>query len=376
MAAGAGVERVTYSAPLAVSLHAQLVHANGKTRRVQRARSGALCDPDMDFMRSALITGAAGQDGILLAELLVREGYDVWTLVRAETARTAELRRRVPEARVLVGDVEDRESLRTVLSLSRPGEVYNLAALSSVGRSWELVDRVMAVNAMGAMNLLEEVRRFGREFGIEPRYYQASSSEMFGAAPESPQHEGTPFHPRSPYGVSKSAAHFLTINYRESYGMFACSGILYNHESPLREPHFVTRKISMGVAAIERGDATHIQLGTLDVARDWGYAPDYVRAMWLMLQHDEPADYIVATGQARTLSEFLSTAFACIGVTDWQPYIKVDDALRRPAEVGGLVGNAKKARRALGWEHSRSFEEMVSIMVEHDLERLTERRRP
>jgi GDPmannose 4,6-dehydratase len=317
-------------------------------------------------VRSVLITGAAGQDGILLAELLHHEGYDVWALVRPGSRGIAELTRRVPDVRLLLGDVQDRVCLREAIGAAQPAEIYNLAAISSVGRSWELVEQVMAVNAMGAMNVLEELRGFAVTSGGSPRFYQASSSEMFGLVAESPQREGTPFHPRSPYGVSKSAAHFLTVNYRESYGLFACSGILYNHESPLREPHFVTRKITQGVAAIERGLSDHIELGTLDVSRDWGYAPDYVRAMWLMLQQDEPDDYIVASGQQRTLEEFLATAFRCIGVDDWRPYIKVDDTLKRPAEVRGLVGDASKARSRLGWAPSVGFEEMISIMVEHD----------
>jgi GDPmannose 4,6-dehydratase len=316
-------------------------------------------------VKSALITGAAGQDGILLAELLLDEGYDVWALVRARCARVDELQRQAPGIHILTGDVEDRDSIRSALDASAAAEVYNLAAISSVGRSWELVDRVMAVNALGAMNVLEEVRQRCR-VGAATRFYQASSSEMFGLNEESPQNERTPFHPRSPYGVSKAAAHFLTINYRESYGLYACSGILYNHESPLREAHFVTRKITLGVAAIARGEAEQLELGSLDVTRDWGYAPDYVRAMWLMLQQDEPDDYVIATGQSRTLSDFLSAAFACIGVDEWKPYVRFNDALKRPAEVKGLVGDASKARTRLGWKPSVGFEEMISIMVEHD----------
>jgi GDPmannose 4,6-dehydratase len=236
---------------------------------------------------------------------------------------------------------------------ARPDEVYNLAALSSVARSWSQARDVMEVNALAVVDLLEAVRAQGAVDSREIRFYQASSSEMFGTPVVSPQTEETAFHPRSPYGVAKSAAHLLTLNYRESYGMFACSGILYNHESPLREPHFVTRKISKGVAAIAQGKADRLELGTLDVARDWGWAADYVRAMWLMLQHDEPGDYIVSSGQSHTLREFLSVAFSFVGIDDWEPYVVTDPALVRPAEVMGLVGDATKARKVLGWQPTR-----------------------
>jgi GDPmannose 4,6-dehydratase len=246
--------------------------------------------------------------------------------------------------------------------------VYNLAAFSSVARSWGQAREVMEVNSLAVVDLLEAVRAQNAASDQAIRFYQASSSEMFGTPAVSPQTEETAFHPRSPYGVAKSAAHLLTLNYRESYGMFACSGILYNHESPLREPHFVTRKITQGVAAIAKGEADHLELGTLDVARDWGWAPDYVRAMWLMLQHDEPGDYIVASGQSHTLREFLSVAFACVGIDDWSTYVVTDPALVRPAEVMGLVGDASKAQKVLGWQPTVPFEEIVEHMVRHDLE--------
>jgi GDPmannose 4,6-dehydratase len=317
--------------------------------------------------RRALVTGANGQDGILLAELLVAQGYQVWGLVRGDGARTDLLRSRAPEVHLLRGDLCDRDLLVRALAEVRPHEVYNLAAFSSVGRSWSHAREVMEVNSLAVVTLLDEIRRLQDEIGRPVRFYQASSSEMFGTPAVAPQTEETAFHPRSPYGVSKSAAHLLTMNYRESYGLFACSGILYNHESPLREPHFVTRKITLGVAAIAQGRMDRLRLGTLDVARDWGWAPDYVRAMWLMLQHDQPGDYIVASGRSRTLTEFLDAAFAHVGIDDWSSLVVSDDSLRRPAEVVGLVGDAGKARTVLGWEPTIPFEEIVARMVEHDL---------
>jgi GDPmannose 4,6-dehydratase len=317
--------------------------------------------------KSALITGAFGQDGILLAELLVQEGYQVWGLVSGDGPRADLLRRRAPGIILLRGDLRDGETIVGAMREARPDEVYNLAALSSVARSWSQARDVMEVNALAVVDLLEAVRAQGAVDSREIRFYQASSSEMFGTPVVSPQTEETAFHPRSPYGVAKSAAHLLTLNYRESYGMFACSGILYNHESPLREPHFVTRKISKGVAAIAQGKADRLELGTLDVARDWGWAADYVRAMWLMLQHDEPGDYIVSSGQSHTLREFLSVAFSFVGIDDWEPYVVTDPALVRPAEVMGLVGDATKARKVLGWQPTVPFEEIVERMVRHDL---------
>ena len=318
--------------------------------------------------KSAFITGAAGQDGVLLAELLTSAGYQVWGFVREGSSGLATLRERVPNVRIIVGDIRDRSCVAAALRTAQPDEVYNLAAFSSVGRSWALAQEVVEINTLAVVGLLDELRELRDANGREVRFYQASSSEMYGTAAYSPQTEETPFHPRSPYGVAKSAAHFLTVNYRESYGMFACSGILYNHESPLREPHFVTRKITMGVAAIASGRVDHIRLGSLDVSRDWGHAPDYVRAMWLMLQQEIPDDYIVASGRSRTLHEFLSAAFACIGVGDWSGYVVSDERHKRPAEVVGLVGDASKARSLLGWSPTVPFEEMVATMVEHDLQ--------
>ena len=318
--------------------------------------------------RTALLTGAAGQDGILLAELLAREGVAVWGLVRDGAEGIPLLQARVPTVKLLYGDVRDRDAVRSALRTAEPDQVYNLAAFSSVARSWAQAHDVMEINTLSVVALLDEIRAVRDATGRDVRFYQASSSEMFGSPAVSPQNEETTFHPRSPYGVSKSAAHFLTMNYRESYGLFACSGILYNHESPLRQTQFVTRKISSGVAAIAQGRAQTLELGTLDVSRDWGWAPDYVRAMWAMLQQDTPGDYVVATGESRTLRDFLTAAFSCIGVDDWSGYVVSDSNLRRPAEVIGLVGDASKARTVLGWEPTVPFDEIVARMVQHDLD--------
>lgn len=317
---------------------------------------------------TALITGAAGQDGILLAELLVEKGYSVWGLVRAESQQTAILRQRVPTIQLIHGDLRERKVLVEAIRKSAPDEVYNLAAFSSVARSWSHIHEVMETNTLAVVSLLEELRNRQETTGQRVRFYQASSSEMFGTPAVSPQTEETAFHPRSPYGVAKSAAHLLTTNYRESYDMFACSGILYNHESPLRQPHFVTRKITAGVAAIAQGRSIRLELGTLDISRDWGWAPDYVRAMWLMLQHDVPGDYVVASGRSWTLRDFLSAAFTCVGIDDWSGLVVSNASLMRPAEVIGLVGDPAKARTVLGWESTVQFEEIVMRMVQHDLE--------
>lgn len=317
-------------------------------------------------MTTALILGAAGQDGILLSRLLMEHGSRVVGLVRPGAAEDR-LRRLVPGVEVTIGDVTDSERLGEVLDQYLPEQIYNLAALSSVGRSWELVEDVMAVNTMSVVHLLEGVRRLQTQADGPVRFYQASSSEMFGLPVTSPQDENTNFHPRSPYAVAKLAAHHLTINYRESYGLFACSGILYNHESPLRKPHFVTRKITQAAAAISLGLTDRLTLATLDVARDWGHAADYVDAIWRITQHDQPGEYIVATGLSRTLREFLSTAFGAVGIKDWEPYVHCDPALRRPIEVSNLIGNPDKARRVLGWSPRHTFEDMVAEMVEADL---------
>jgi GDPmannose 4,6-dehydratase len=320
---------------------------------------------------TALVTGAGGQDGVLLCRLLVREGARAVGMVRSADG-AQRLAQFAPGTEVVQGDVTDRDRLAEVLGDTGAEQVYNLAAISSVGRSWQLVDDVMAVNTIGVVNLLEVIRRQVDDTGRPVRFYQASSSEMFGLPTVSPQDETTNFHPRSPYAVSKLAAHHLTINYRESYDLFACSGILYNHESPLREPHFVTRKITRAAAAIALGKQDELLLGNLDVRRDWGHAEDYVEAMWRMLQGDQPGDYIVATGRGRSLTDFIEAAFAAAGIADWRPYVRSDPALRRPVEVGDLVGDAAKARRVLGWTPRHTFEDLVAEMVETDLRLMRE----
>lgn len=322
--------------------------------------------------RTALITGAAGQDGILLAELLaIEHDYEVWAFVRTPSERTRLLQALVPGVRILYGDVRDKDAVVSAIDTSHPTDIYNLAAFSSVARSWDNVEEVMEVNFLGVVNLLEAIRSYRDRTSAQPKYYQASSSEMFGAPSEAPQTEKTALHPRSPYGVSKSAAHLLTINYRESYGMFSCSGILYNHESPLRGAHFVTAKVTRAAAAIALGMEERMTLGRIDVSRDWGYAPDYVRAMWLMMQQPEPGDYVVATGVTRTLEDFIATAFKRAGLDHWQRYVTHDEGLERPAEVANLVGDATKAREALGWAPSLGFEAMVGLLVDHQLRRLS-----
>lgn len=318
--------------------------------------------------RTALVTGVVGQDGILLSQLLLAQGYDVWGLSRAAPQRWGLLRSHAPDVIALEGDIRDTATVREALERAQPDEVYNLAAFSSVARSWDSAAEVMEVNALAVVGLLDAIRDARDSAGREIRFYQASSSEMFGSPGTAPQDETTSFHPRSPYGVSKTAAHHLTVNYRESYGLYACSGILYNHESALREPHFVTRKISLGVAAIAQGRADHIELGNLDVSRDWGSAHDFVRAMWLMLQQTTPDDYVIATGRSHTLGDFLTAAFSHIGITDWTPYVRSNEALVRPAEVTNLVGNPARARSVLGWSPTRTFTDVVASMVEHDLQ--------
>ncbi len=322
--------------------------------------------------RRALITGAAGQDGILLARLLCDAGYSVWAFVRSSSRRLSLLRRMVPEAQIISGDVADSTALGEAPKVVMPDEVYNLAGFSSVARSWDHATEAMTVNAQAVVSLLEFIRAHNHVAKTDVRFYQASSSEMFGRPQETPQNESTAFRPVSPYGVSKAAAHLLTMSYRVSHGMFACSGNLYNHESPRREPHFVTRKISMGVAAIATGRSTDLTLGNLDVERDWGYAPDYVRAMWMMLQADVADDYLTATGRSHSLREFLDVAFAVVGISDWSKLIRHDAGFVRPAEVADLVGDSSKARSVLGWSPTVGFAEIIERMVVHDIDLLKE----
>ncbi|HXF68632.1 MAG TPA: GDP-mannose 4,6-dehydratase [Thermoflexus sp.] len=314
--------------------------------------------------RRALITGITGQDGSYLAEFLLEKGYEVIGMVRRTSTVNFERIRHIQDRITLVqGDLLDQSSLIDILREYRPHEVYNLAAQSFVPTSFKQPVLTGEFTALGVTRLLEAIRL------VDPtiRFYQASSSEMFGKVKEVPQNENTPFHPRSPYGVAKVYAHWITVNYRESYGMFAVSGICFNHESPRRGLEFVTRKITYTAAKIKLGLAHELRLGNLEARRDWGYAPDYVRAMWLMLQQDEPEDYVIATGETHSVREFVELAFDYLGL-DWKKYVVVDPALYRPADVDLLVGDATKARTKLGWAPSVTFEQLVKIMVDADLE--------
>ncbi len=314
--------------------------------------------------RKALITGITGQDGSYLAELLLDKGYEVHGLVRRSSSFNTWRIDHVRDHLVLhYGDLVDQNSLVRTLGLVAPEEVYNLAAQSHVKVSFEMPEYTAGVTAVGVLRLLDAVR----ELGMTTRVYQAGSSEMFGLVQETPQNEKTPFYPRSPYGVSKVFAHWMAINYREGYGMPVSNGILFNHESPRRGENFVTRKITMGIAAIKKGKAKELRLGNLDAKRDWGYAKDYVEAMWLMLQQEKPDDYVVATGETHSVREFLEEAFACVGL-HWQDYVVVDPKYFRPSEVDFLLGDPTKARRVLGWQPKVGFKELVRIMVDADME--------
>jgi GDPmannose 4,6-dehydratase len=321
--------------------------------------------------RTALITGITGQDGSYLAELLLEKGYTVVGMVRRASTenfeRIAAVRSRVE---LRQADLLDQLSLIELLKETEPDEIYNLAAQSFVPTSWRQPVLTAEFDAVGVTRLLEAVRL------VLPaaRVYQASSSEMFGRVRETPQREATPFYPRSPYGVAKVYAHYITVNYRESYGLFACSGMLFNHESPRRGKEFVTRKVADGVARIKLGLASEIRLGNLTARRDWGFAGDYVEAMWRMLQQPEPDDYVIATGESHTVQELVEEAFRVVGL-DWRDHVREDPALYRPAEVQDLIGDASKARSKLGWTPRVSFRELVEMMVRADLERLGGERR-
>jgi GDPmannose 4,6-dehydratase len=316
--------------------------------------------------RRALITGIGGQDGSYLAELLLAKGYEVHGMVRrgspSSLDRIAHIARDVD---IHAADLHDRDSLQRTLRASRPDEVYNLAGTSFVSTSWRDPITTADLTATGVIRLLEALRAAAPD----ARFYQASSSEIFGVPLETPQRETTPVTPRTPYGVAKSYGHLITVSYRETYGLFACAGILYNHESPRRGAEFVTRKITRGAAAIKLGIEDKLLLGNLDARRDWGCAEDYVEAMWLMLQQDRAEDYVIATGVQHSVREFVDAAFSRIGL-DPEPYVEHDPALVRPAEPGELVGDYSKAKTKLGWEPRTSFEELVHLMVDHDLELL------
>ncbi|AZZ51017.1 MULTISPECIES: GDP-mannose 4,6-dehydratase [Rathayibacter] len=319
-------------------------------------------------MPRALITGITGQDGLYLAELLLEKGYEVFGLVRGQNNPKYELvRRTVPEVTLLTGDLTDVSSLVRVLAASQPDEVYNLGAISFVAYSWENASLTTDVTGKGVLNILEAVRLYAGDDMSRVKFYQASSSEMFGKVQQVPQSEETLLWPRSPYGVAKVFGHYMTINYRESYGMHASSGILFNHESPRRGPEFVTRKISLAVARIKLGLQETLELGNLDAKRDWGFAGDYVDAMWRMLQQPEGDDYVVATGETHEIREYLDIAFNHVGIEDWTPYVTQNPAFMRPAEVDLLIGDPAKARDVLDWQPKVSFPELVSMMVENDL---------
>jgi GDPmannose 4,6-dehydratase len=318
-------------------------------------------------MKRALITGISGQDGSYLAELLLEKGYEVHGLVHGSADRTFERLEPIADrVKLYPGDLLDEGSLVDVLRDSTPDEVYNLAAMSSVAESWRLAVATAEYTAVGVTRLLEGIR----EACPEARFYQASSSEMFGRALETPQSESTPFYPRSPYGVSKVYGHFITVNYRESFGLYACSGILFNHESPRRGSAFVTRRVSEGVARIKLGLADELVLGNLDVRRDWGYAKEYVEAMWLMLQRDDPDDFVIGTGVAHSVGDFVDAAFACVGLKR-EDHVRIDPELARPADIEEVVADPAKARTELGWEARVSFDELVEMMVRADLDALS-----
>ena len=313
----------------------------------------------------ALVTGITGQDGSYLAELLLEKGYEVFGLIRRSSVVTDQrIRHLINHVELLDGDLLDQLSLIKAIQHARPDEVYNLAAQSFVPTSWGQPVLTGEFTALGVTKMLEAVRVADHPI----RFYQASSSEMFGKVMEVPQTERTPFYPRSPYGVAKVYGHWITVNYRESYNMYACSGILFNHESPRRGLEFAPRKIARAVARIKLGKQHEIRLGNLDARRDWGFAGDYVRAMWMMLQQPTPDDYVIATGETHTVSELVELAFRRVGINNWRDYIVIDPALLRPAEVDLLIGDPTKAKEKLGWEPKVTFEGLVNLMVDADLE--------
>ncbi len=319
-------------------------------------------------MKRALITGINGMDGSYLAELLLEKGYEVYGMERRSSSKnrtnTSHLEGKI---NFINGDLSDQNSLLRCLRESDPDEIYNLASQSFVGESWNTPEQTGDVTGLGVLRVLEAIREYGKPI----KFYQASTSEMFGKM-EKLANEETKFHPRSPYGVAKLYGHWITVNYRESYDMFNVSGILFNHESERRGIEFVTRKITDGIARIHLGLRDKIVLGNLDTKRDWGYAPDYVESMWMMLQQDEPDDYVVATGKIHSLGEFLDSAFQHIGIADWEKYVGQDERYMRPADVFYLAGDATKAKDVLGWQPKTTFEELVSKMVSSDITRLSE----
>lgn len=318
----------------------------------------------------ALITGITGQDGSYLSEFLLKKGYIVYGLIRrSSTFNTKridhmykDLHERNVRLRLVYGDLNDASSLNRILRTIKPNEIYNLGAQSHVRVSFDIPEYTSEISALGATRILEAIR----DSGIKTKYYQASSSEMFGNSKQIPQNEKTPFYPRSPYAAAKVYAYWMTVNYREAYNLFACNGILFNHESPQRGETFVTRKITMALARIKHGVQKHLYLGNLDAKRDWGYAGDYVEAMWLMLQQNKPDDYVIATGKTYSVKEFLHEAFSYAGI-DWKKHVKIDKRYFRPTEVDCLIGNSAKARRKLKWKPKVNFKQLVQMMVDSDM---------
>ncbi len=318
------------------------------------------------MQKRALITGITGQDGSYLAELLLDKGYEVFGIMRrSSNVNTIRIQHILDKITLIPADLTDLGSLIRAMEQAKPDEVYNLAAMSFVPFSWAVPYNSVDIGALGVLNVLESIRIVNPKI----KFYQASSSEMFGKVRETPQNEHTPFYPRSPYGLAKVTGHWLTVNYRESYNIFACSGICFNHESPRRGPEFVSRKISLAVARIACGMQDKLYMGNIDARRDWGFAPDYVAAMWQMLQHPAAQDYVIATGEAHTVKEFLEIAFEIAGL-NYSKYVEIDPKLYRPAEVDILLGDAAKIRKELGWKPTRSFSQLVTEMVESDLEAL------
>lgn len=320
-------------------------------------------------MPRAFVTGITGQDGQHLAELLHGKGYDVFGMVKGQSnPRAQQVQEEMPFVELVSGDLADLPSLVAALEMSQPDEVYNLGAISFVALSFSQAELTANITGLGVLRMLEAIRMVGGTQNNPVRFYQASSSEMFGKVRETPQTEMTPFHPRSPYGCAKVFGHDIVVNYRESYGLHASSGILFNHEGPRRGIEFVTRKVTNAVARIKLGLQHELVLGNLESKRDWGYAGDYVRAMWMMLQQDEPGDYVVATGETHSIEELVTRAFAEVGIDNWGDYVRQDPKFFRPAEVDLLIGDASRAREQLGWRPEVDFGQLVKMMVTHDLE--------
>ena len=318
-------------------------------------------------MKTALITGITGQDGSYMAEFLLRDGYNVFGMVRRSSIEKFDrIKHIMDDVGIVPGDLTDQNSLIGAIKETEPDEIYNFAAQSFVPTSWNQPILTGDVTGLGVTRILEAIRIVNTDI----RFYQASSSEMFGNARESPQNENTPFYPRSPYAVAKVFGHYITVNYRESYNLVACSGIAFNHESPRRGLEFVTRKITDGVARIKLGLSKELRLGNLDAQRDWGYAGDYVKAMWMILQQKKPDDYVIATGRTHSVRDFLEHAFSVVEIDDWTQYVKVDEKFIRPADVELLVGDNSKIKEKLGWSPEVSFEELVEMMVKEDIKKL------